>query len=471
MSKDTFNPNHTYRCTIIRGKSQEDMDDLLPKYAQIISDICPARKEDFNQQFNEDLSQFIYHKAFDDLPKNHQKTIRNHITEIAGKLFGLYFYNTENVYFESPSCAKLMEDGDQPAFFKNLCLNFQFPNASQKITTVLERIADGINIKPFHFVISLLNEAKQENIRLTKTEVGCYVLNARQVLQGKVSVETVLSRIIEDRKNNNTVKIIKNSNNWQHIKEQFNLLILSNILIEQGDYLLLNDLEDKAISYFITQLDKPLQFSFENYFLDGSDKSSEKRMFADWSEYHGKVATNDEDVLNTQIIPSIKEITTESKSTQEKTSKQVLGEAGELFVFDFEKERVKRTHPRLVNQIKLIANQRGMGYDISSVEAGENLSEPEFKRMIEVKSTKRVTAPNLEDNSWIDTVTLTRREWMSAKQYRETYNIYRVYFTPVLTLIRKINDPYSKSESNDISVIPTQYRMDFSSNAIDGEYK
>ena len=85
-----FNPVYQYRCDIIRGKAQKELDDLLPTYSTIVADICPADENIFNQQFNNKLSQSFYQKNYNELGKNQQKTIRNHITEIAGKLFGLY---------------------------------------------------------------------------------------------------------------------------------------------------------------------------------------------------------------------------------------------------------------------------------------------------------------------------------------------------------------------------------------------
>lgn len=67
-----------------------------------------------------------------------------------------------------------------------------------------------------------------------------------------------------------------------------------------------------------------------------------------------------------------------------------------------------------------------MGYDIQSV-----IAEPgdfsEFVKYIEVKSTKRVTAPDLKDEVWTDTINITRNEWIAAMQHKEFYSIYRVY--------------------------------------------
>ena len=90
---------------------------------------------------------------------------------------------------------------------------------------------------------------------------------------------------------------------------------------------------------------------------------------------------------------------------------------------DLEKKRVNATHPRLVNKVLLLGKQRGLGYDISSVEADENREEPEFARFVEVKSTKRITEPDLGDNSWTDTINLTRKEWIAAKQYLSLIHI------------------------------------------------
>jgi hypothetical protein len=462
-----FNPDIQYRCTIIRGKAQKELDNLLPAYANIIAEICPCTKEDFDRDFNDRLSNSIYEKSFEELSNNHKKTIRNHITEIAGKLFGLYYFD-DNFIYESESNKKLLEDNDQPAFFKNLCLNFQFPNGTQKIQTIVERTNDEIKFKPFHFVLALVSLAKQEGIVLTKDEIGYYVLNSKQVLQGIVSVKEVLAEILRDRKNNVSKKIKVTSFDTQHIREQLNLLALANLLFIEGDLVLLNQAEKNIVNLFISELQKPLRFDIYKYDLNIEEQK--KAMYLEWSEYFGKIAVRDYDSLTTSIEAlqrvEVAKIVTPKKGTDH----TILGDEGEEFVFVLEKNRVNQTHPRLTNKVLLLGNQRGLGYDISSVEANENIEEPEFARFIEVKSTKRITEPDLQDTIWIDTVNLTRKEWIAAKQYRAAYNIYRVYFTPNATVVRKINDPFGKNESGIITVLPTLYRMDFDSKSVDKQY-
>lgn len=462
-----FNPDIQYRCTIIRGKAQKELDNLLPAYATIVAEICPSTKEIFDQEFNDRLSQIIYNDDFENLGENNQKTIRNHITEVAGKLFGLY-YSDEHYIYESPSNEKLLIDNDQPAFFKNLCLNFQFPNGTQKIQTVEERINDGIKFKPFHFILALLSLAQNNGIVLTKDEIGYYVLNAKQVLQGDISVEEVLGAILKDRADNTSKKLEAGSFHTQHIREQFNLLALANLIIIEGNNLVINKAEKEIIDVFISELAKPLQFDIFKYDLNNDDEK--KQMYYDWSAYFGKIAVQNPEILSTSIEALQREEIEKPKVPQKGIDQTILGDEGEDFVFSLEKNRVNATHPRLVNKVLLLGKQRGLGYDISSVEADENREEPEFARFVEVKSTKRITEPDLDDNSWTDTINLTRKEWIAAKQYRSAYNIYRVYFTPNATIVRKINDPFGKNESGIITVLPTLYRMDFGSESIDKQY-
>lgn len=458
-----FNPDIQYRCTIIRGKAQKELDNLLPAYANIISEICPCIKLEFNQLFNERLSRVIYQTSFDYLSNNHQKTIRNHITEIAGKLFGLYFENNGFIY-ESQSNAKLLEDNDQPAFFKNLCLNFQFPNGMQKIDTVKDRLLNCISFKPFHFIISLLKIAKSKNVIITKDEIGYYVLNAKEVLQGKVCPEEVLSTILLDRNKNIIKKLTSTSKDTQHIREQLNLLSLANLIKIINNRIILNNSEIKFIKYIIQELNKPLNFSFEHYNLENREQV--KKMYLDWGAYFSKIY-HDENLLKTQFKIENKE---NRDKERVKNISNDLGKQGEEFVFNLEKERVSKTHPKLVNKIKLVSNLRGLGYDILSIEGNENIKEPEFARFIEVKTTIRTTEPDLSDLTWLDTINLTRKEWIAAKQYKSSYNIYRVYITPDKIVVRKINNPYDKSQNKLIQIIPTIYRMDFNSKSIDLEY-
>ena len=158
-----YDPSKQYRCTIIRGKSQKEMDDLLPAYAKVIDEICPCSHQDFETLFNEAFKRY--------LPESERikKTLDNHRTEISGKLFGMYYFAEDGMVYESERTQKYLEDNDQPAFFKDICFKMQFPNGMQKVsTTVAKRVEDEISVRPNAFVLKLLQIAQTAGVTITK---------------------------------------------------------------------------------------------------------------------------------------------------------------------------------------------------------------------------------------------------------------------------------------------------------------
>lgn len=464
----SYNPLNQYRCTIIRGKSQTEMEDFLPFYAQMIHSFCPCTKIEFQQRCFAKMGQLLFGSSdFNNLPEANQKTIKNHITEIAGKLLGLYYIDHENYVYETESCQFLLEKNDYPAFFKNLCANLQFPNGSQKVQTILERVKRNIRIKPLCYVVSLLEYARSQEVNklLTKQEIGFYVLNNLEVLQGNVSIIEVYNHIMYDRTNKITREKLSGSRDWQHIKEQFNLLDLSNITSSDDTYIWLNSSESNAVKLFVLKNKEPL---FDMYIYNYDNDESKKQMYSDWGCYYGtmddrfkKLETNFEQDSAT----AVKERGAVGLTTIE------LGDQGEALVYKLECERVRAYKERLVNKVLLLGKTKGLGYDISSIEADENLQKPEFARYIEVKSTKRSTEPSFDNPTWNDTLNLTSKEWIAAEQYKEYYNIYRVYFTKTKTIIVRIQNPFNLAEENKIDVFPTIYQMNFDSSVIKKQYE
>lgn len=467
-------PEHQYRCTIIRGKSQTDMEDLLPLYANIVHKYCPCEENTFKQSARKQLSKALFEtEAYDGLSDSNQKTVDNHLTEIAGTLLGLYYPKSEDnnvmMVYESEACKHLVDHHDFPMFFKNLCLNFQFPNGAKWINFVKEDVENHLNIKPFCYVVALLYHAQKqdEKVLLTKQEVGYYVLNNLDVLQGKIPCEIVYNRIIEDRKNKVKRDKLSGSKDWQHIKEQFNLLELANIIESDQNYLWLNPSESQAVSLFIKKNGK---VDFDCYKYDFTSLDDRKALLNDWRAYFGTF-NKELEKIQTQFTTDIILVGKEEMKAQGGAYKSTvdLGDEGEALVFRIEQERVRNYKERLVNKVLLLGKTKGLGYDISSIEADENPKKPEFARYIEVKSTKRVTVPSFDKN-WGDALNITAKEWVAAEQYGEYYNIYRVYFTKTKTIVVRIKNPYKKAETGEIEVFPTIYQMNFGSNVIELRY-
>lgn len=469
-----YNPENQYRCTIIRGKSQSDMEDLLPLYANTIHKYCPCEEQTFKESSRKMIARALFNTdAYSQLSESNRKTVDNHLTEIAGTLLGLYYPEEETtgtIIYESESCRYLVENNDYPTFFKNLCLNFQFPNGAKWIQYVKEDISNQLNVKPFCFVVSLLYYAqtRQQKYILTKQEVGYYVLNNLDVLKGQVTYQEVYERIISDRINKVKREKLSGSHDWQHIKEQFNLLELANIIETDATYLWLNKNETDAINLFLSKLGS-IGFDCYGYDLDTVDNN--RRFFNEWKKYYGKF---NKELLSLSTIFKTSGIIVYGKEEQKTIggafkSTVDLGDEGEALVFKFEQERVRKYKERLVNKVLLLGKTKGLGYDISSIEADENPKKPEFARYIEVKSTKRITTPKF-DNQWSDSLNITAKEWIAAEQYGEYYNIYRVYFTKNNTIIVRIKNPFKKNQEGQIEVYPTIYQINFDASVIEIKY-
>lgn len=470
-----YRPENQFRCTIIRGKSQTDMEDLLPLYAHMVHKLCPCEEEAFRTSCFKILSKALFNtESYDTLSKSNQKTVKNHFTEIAGILLGLYYPIKEansntTIIYESDSCKYLIANNDYPTFFKNLCLNFQFPNGAKKPTPVAIDIKNKIHFKPFCYIVALLYyaQSQKDKVLLTKQEIGYYVLNNLDVLQGNVSCDVVYDRILKDRKNKIKREKLSGSRDWQHIKEQFNLLELANIIETDATYVWLNKYEKDAVSIFLKHLD---QFKFDAYKYNINIDEERDLYYNDWKACYG-IFNKELLGVQTSISDDIVIVGREEQTASGGATKSTvdLGDEGEALVFRLEQERVQNYKERLVNKVLLLGKTKGLGYDISSIEADENPDNPEFARYIEVKATKRITEPSF-DNMWSDSLNITSKEWIAAEQYKEYYNIYRVYFTKKKTFVVRIQDPYQKFKNNQIEVYPTIYQMNFDASVIEKRY-
>lgn len=445
-----YNHNNRYRCTIIRGKAQSQVEDLLPVYAGVILECEGNNKEFFESKFNRKLSSSLSSPT--------DKTLNNHRTEIAGKLFGMYYFE-DNSLIVAPRTFKLIENGDLPQFFKSIIVNFQFPNGLDKIQTIKERVNRNISLKPFHFIVNLLNIAKQKAITLTKNEIAYYVLDSLDVLKGIATPQDVLQKIEEHRSKHIEYKVEHpdkaSSYSMQHISEQLNLLELSNVII-QG-YLVgtkivrLNHREKNFINYLISENYSQLDFDIYDYFHNKRDT-----LQVEWAKYFSSNKLIDCLDEETIIEPEIEK----PNSIPKASSPLEIGDAGENIVFNYEKERVKAFNARLAQQkVLLLGKQRGLGYDIQSVWADLNSKyqkEADEAFFIEVKSTKRITMPNIES---ADKVVLTRNEWLAANQHKESYSIFRVYLTRSGVFVYKIFNPLNNQEG---FCTPINYNYEFS---------
>lgn len=465
-----YNHTNQYRCTIIRGKSQKEVDNLLPAYASVIDDICPCGKDDFGIQFNNALARILHGKNADTGAL--KKTLDNHRTEIAGKLFGMFYLADNGVYYASERTKKFIADSDQPAFFKDICYKMQFPNGMSKIQTIRPHLDAHISLRQFPFVIKCLMLARDHNVQLSVDDIGYYILNALDVLDGSATPNEVIAQIVQDKKSGIVRKITvpgkASSYTMQHIREQLNYLELANLVYITDDrYVLLNHKEQPCLDLFASKCGVSPDFDVYGYNVEKQDDRDQ--LYLDWDFYYSKISTAS-DLFTTHISALVTPVQAPKPEKQQEKptpgSTVELGDEGEQFVYEYEKKRVAAFNPRLVNKVLPLGKTKGLGYDIQSVIA-EKGDMAEFVKYIEVKATKRVTAPDRNDSDWVDTINITRNEWIAAQQHHNFYSIYRVYFVRDGVVVYILNDIHKKEQDGIVTVVPTMYRVDFSNNAID----
>ncbi len=454
---NAYNPEHQLRCDFIRGKSISQMEDYLSVYVNILNEICPIAEDQFADLFDSKFAA-VFHFSPDD--EASMKVVRNHRTENVTKILGLV-YKYDGVVYLSKRTQKYLADNDQPALFKSVCFQFQQPNGAQKFNTFVEKFENEISIRPFHFIIKLLKIAYEHDIRLSKDDIYYYVLNCRQTLQGHVSPEVVFEKILIDRAQGieRKVQLVKNATwTFQHLREQLDYLILANLIRLDRYSVYLNMREIKAINAFVDELNKPLRFNPLIYDIERPNVS--KDIEYDWLYYMGVSKDIDLSIFNTTAVSFDNQNDDDDQVSTEGESTVDLGDRGEAFIMKYEKDIVSAFNQRLVNKVNHLGRTHGLGYDITSIEAGraEKRDEAEMIRYIEVKTTARVSPPNPD---FQDSINLTRNEWVAAGQQKEHYYIYRLYFTNSGAYLYIIKNPYQKDQDGQIYVTPTSYRMEF----------
>lgn len=456
----SYSPDIQYRCDIIRGKAKNDIDNLLPAYAQILEKVCPCSYTDFKGLFDNEMRKLLLVST--------EKTLANHRTEIVGMLFGMYYVDSEEYVNISQRAEKLLKDGDQPAFFKDICYKFQFPNGMKKPRKLLRDASHKLHIRQCAYILELLRRAEKASAILTKAEIGYYVLNALEVLQGKVHPEEVLQTIILDRSKGIAKKVhakgYARSYTHQHITETFNYMELANLIKVIDNNVSLNQRESSAVDFIASSWDKPLLFDI--YAYDLKSKKDRDRMYFQWQIEYSQLAEPSSKILDTSLAALLKEkedpiIDAMISGKGEDLTK--LGDEGEVYIYNLERERVKAFSSKLLHKVLLLGKTKGLGYDIQSVQAKPGPT-ADYSTYIEVKSTKRVTKP---DDNFQDIITLTRNEWVAAQQHKTDYSIYRVYFIPEKVFVYAINDPAGKNQLGIIDVTPISYRVDFTLNICD----
>lgn len=112
------------KCAIIRARAISDVDNLLPKYATVIDNLCPCTKAEFEKGFNDAFREYAISKARNKSNESAiKKTLDNHRTEVSGSLFGMH-YEVDGIVYSSERNKKFLEDKVHIAWTRMISLLF-----------------------------------------------------------------------------------------------------------------------------------------------------------------------------------------------------------------------------------------------------------------------------------------------------------------------------------------------------------
>ena len=443
------------RTVIIRGRGQTEMDTLLPIFGSLVERNTPLPEPDFDDAMIKSIEAVF--------PGLTNKTHRNYLTEIIGQLFSMYY--VENGLVEiAPLTLKLIEDGDQPAFFKVLVSRLQFPNPSAKKNKYDEEVEDNLCIKPLVLVLDLLKVAHSHQDRISFSELAYFVLNSLEALQGKLSGADIYSIILRARAAKVLIPSFQGSAASQHIREALNLLILANLIRTDSITYWVNQLESDAINEICKNASNvelfPLRNSFENH---------EEYQQA-WKKYLTDLSSAPITIFETQILTLGAVSPQRLVAGKPRRRANDIGREGELLVLDLENLALESAFPNKGLVAKDYTAKRGIGFDIESIFHNEPSLNGGLHR-IEVKSTVRVTKPDLRGSTTPDGFTLTRSEKQAIETYQETFSIYRVYIFAGGYSMHILRNPSKLNKQKIMNFLPDTWSANYLPSAIPSNYQ
>jgi hypothetical protein len=253
------------------------------------------------------------------------------------------------------------------------------------------------------------------------------VLSNLDVLQGKRSPEDVADLIASYRKKKKPPRIDGGSYSAQHSYEVINLLSFANLVTVFGrGYVRLNSFEKSDIKIINDYQVNCNRFSLKEYALNLPDEK--QRLNKEWMEYNSKLAYPlDGTIFSSSGTRWVQagigdfDLYSDADGPVELAAIEI-GEAGEEYIYQKEKQRIKDKLPTELSRVKKLGATKGLGYDIQSVFADAS-PKAENVFFIEVKSTVRSSRPGKERI----VVALTSNEYKAAKQFKNYFYIFKVF--------------------------------------------
>lgn len=452
-------PPIEFRVNFIRGRAQGILDSMLPLFASSLDSVCPTTSKGLTNELIVPLARFF--------PQATEKTLKNYATEIIGKLFGMVVHDDSGGCRISELTRKLLEDSDQPAFFKVLASRIQFPNPMNRMRSDFENdVHSGLHVRPLVLVLEVLRELGGKASYL---ELRTFVLANKNAYTNASTAIELAELIRECRASSTKLPDPSQPNrpwNHQHIKEMLGFLKLANLIVEDTfEIYSLNDSEISSLSWIFSTP------SSDGMFRDLNPAEEYSEYQAEWSDWYGSIPANvTESTFDTTLqgLDISEDELAPNMGARTAVNTQELGKQGEMLVFAWQFDLVSHSRPMDIRHVKDRSAERGIGFDIQSVwmdatKAGQF-------RYIEVKTTKRSTRPELQPGQ-LDLVTLTSNEYRAARTHGDNFTLCRVYLFPGGFEVHTIDNPIQSGEMGDLIIEPASWSVYLTDKVIkDPEY-
>lgn len=453
-----------FRLAFPRGRFLQHLEDDLTIFAQLIDRCANVEADNFAQKFDSEYQAF--HNAT-------AKTIANHRTEMIA-LFGLTATDGSGIVKASGNTQALLRTQDFPLFFKSFCNKFQYPNCVNSVSETNKQVEAGITLfKPAIFILQLMLEAEKRYpsgaFQVNGAEISNLVFNDLRVARGERSPKDVFDTLVEARERKITFP--SDSNHSQHGREFLGYMTLANLLKtdEASRNYSLNLREKDAINYIIKNR---ISVIFPADFAE--DSTVHKKIASEWKNKYRQIWREEESIfysksaryehLTEEITQTAKDegqVSATAKPSEVGTLD--IGDAGELLVLKREKEVIGKIRPDKLPLVVRVANDTSLGYDIQSLEP----SDCKVKKFIEVKTTVRTFLPSEEILTYFP---MSANEWETARNYKDSYYIYRVVLISDEAKVYVVKNPVGKEAENKIILEPKEYRVILKHEAVDDVY-
>jgi hypothetical protein len=435
-----------------RPRFKNQTQEVLNYVALSISDLGELDTRSFNSKLDKAI------RLFPGNSTRTAKTIANWRTEIS-TFFSMV--RSENGLTTPTKTAKRLSDNqDLIEFFRHFLLTFQYPGGHVKAHEAAEMIRNGVRFHPASFIIDVLLAGQETktgtySFGISPAEATHLIFNdLRVTAEHDLSPKAIALSITDNRARR--VEYDRTGDIIRYAKDLLDYMVNGDLL----SYRPATDtyaLKPTSISAAIALRNSVEIFDgYAHLYESNSTPHDVARCKLDWVDFVNRdrsIAGFKDDI--TEILAfesddstnSVDALFVEGIKKALAGSANDIGRIGEALAIAHEQGRLRRIgRADLVERVKKIPENLGVGYDIKSFE-GAVPNSVESPLYVEVKTT-RSRSKNL-----LMSFKMTPNEWVVCER-NDAYCIYRILLTPEGPSLFVIRNPHRHYVEGRLSMTP-----------------